>query len=62
MDGDHLKQMVFAERTRHSAKPNVVRERIVAMLGDRPRIELFAREKSAGWDVWGNEVESDIRL
>ena len=29
-------------------------------MGDVPRIELFARQKSAGWDVWGNEVESDI--
>jgi N6-adenosine-specific RNA methylase IME4 len=25
-------------------------------------IELFAREKTDGWDVWGNEVESDIEL
>ena len=28
--------------------------------GDLPRIELFARQKTEGWDVWGNEVESDI--
>jgi N6-adenosine-specific RNA methylase IME4 len=27
-----------------------------------PYIELFAREKHSGWDVWGNEVESDILL
>ncbi len=26
------------------------------------RIELFARQKTDGWDVWGNEVESDIDL
>jgi len=25
-------------------------------LGDRSRIELFARQKTEGWDVWGNEV------
>ena len=25
-----------------------------------PRIELFARRKSPGWAVWGNELESDI--
>lgn len=40
----------------HSKKPNEVRERIVALLGDIPRIELFARNKTEGWDVWGNEV------
>ena len=41
---------------RHSKKPDVVRERIVQLCGDLPRIELFAREKTDGWDVWGNEV------
>jgi len=46
----------------HSRKPDEVRERIVTLLGDLPRIELFAREKTDGWDVWGNEVESDIEL
>lgn len=32
------------------------------LMGELPRIELFAREKTEGWDVWGNEVESDIYL
>ena len=41
---------------RHSKKPDVVRERIVALFGDRPRIELFARQHADGWDCWGNEV------
>jgi len=43
----------------HSKKPNQVRERIVQLIGDLPRIELFARQKTEGWDVWGNEVASD---
>lgn len=41
---------------RHSKKPDDARERIVALLGDVPRIELFARERAKGWDSWGNEV------
>ena len=41
---------------RHSAKPTEVRERIVNLMGDVPRIELFARERVDGWDAWGNEV------
>lgn len=45
---------------RHSEKPDTARQRIVKLLGDVPRIELFAREKAPGWDVWGNEVQSDI--
>ena len=40
----------------HSEKPNVVRERIVQLVGDLPRIELFARKPAQGWDCWGNEV------
>lgn len=29
-------------------------------MGDLPRIELFARQSSVGWDVWGNEVENSF--
>ena len=51
-----IKQLVQAERTKHSKKPNEIRNRIVDLLGNRSRIELFARQKTEGWDVWGNEV------
>lgn len=47
---------------RHSEKPDEARKRILDLCGDLPRIELFCREKSPGWDVWGNEVDSDIEL
>lgn len=47
---------------KHSQKPSKVRESIVRLVGDLPRIELFARTKTYGWDVWGNEVKSDIDL
>ena len=53
---------IIASRTKHSEKPEIVRDRIVELFGDIPRIELFARQKTEGWDVWGNEVESDINL
>ena len=32
----------------------------VALMGDLPRVELFARQSPPGWEVWGNEVESTI--
>lgn len=41
---------------RHSKKPDFFRDLIVSIYGDIPRIELFARQKTEGWDVWGNEV------
>lgn len=58
----NVRQVLFAERTRHSAKPYQVRDRIVKLMGDLPRIELFARDHHRDWQVWGNEVESDIKL
>ncbi|MCH5203105.1 MAG: DNA methyltransferase [Oscillospiraceae bacterium] len=40
----------------HSQKPDKVRERIVELMGDIPRIELFARKKVDGWDCWGDQI------
>jgi len=42
---------------KHSKKPNEVREKIVQLVGDLPRIELFAREKIDGWTCLGNEID-----
>lgn len=49
-------QVVLDKIREHSRKPDCVRDRIVELCGDLPRIELFARQKTPGWDVWGNEV------
>ena len=57
-----VRQLVEATRGEHSEKPGEVRSRIVQLMGELSRIELFAREKTDGWDVWGDEVESDIVL
>lgn len=50
-------QHVTAPRMEHSAKPPVIRELLSRLLGDVPRIELFARQSSHGFDVWGNQCE-----
>lgn len=55
----NIKQLVEAERTHHSAKPHEVRNRIVSLMGDIPRIELFARERVEGWDAWGNQIADE---
>ncbi len=57
-----VRQLVEAPRREHSRKPDDVRERIVDLLGDIPRVELFARQKAPGWDVWGNALPNDIEL
>jgi len=58
----NIRQLIEAKRRDHSKKPEEARSRIVELLGNIPRLEMFARESSEGWDVWGNEVESDIEL
>ena len=55
-----ISSVIIAPREEHSKKPDIVREKIVELFGDLPRIELFARQPTPGWDVWGNEVDSDI--
>ncbi len=51
-----VSSVIIAPRREHSRKPDEARERIVELFGDLPRIELFARQQTPGWDVWGNEV------
>ncbi len=49
--------LVISKRREHSRKPDEVRERIVQLLGNLPRIELFARQRFQGWDAWGDEAD-----
>jgi len=51
-----------APRTTHSAKPDRFYE-IVERVSPGPYLELFARRRRYGWDVWGDEAppESEAR-
>jgi len=55
-------QFIISPLRGHSQKPDEAREKIVELIGDLPRVELFARAKTDGWDVWGNEVICDIEI
>lgn len=55
-------QIILSHIQEHSRKPAETRDRIVQLMGDLPRIELFARESVPGWDVWGNEAPGSISL
>jgi len=50
-----VRKLIVDYRREHSRKPHCVQDRIVELLGDIPRIELFGREERAGWDIFGNE-------
>jgi len=66
----NVHSLIEASIAAHSKKPTEARLRIVQLMGNLPRIELFARKEDLlfdaegfdGWDVWGNEVESNIDL
>jgi len=57
-----VRNLCVSEIREHSRKPDKVRMDIVKLCGDLPRVELFCRYPEAGWDVWGNEVESNVYL
>ena len=57
-----VKNLVVSPLREHSRKPDEIRDEIVRLVGNLPRVELFARQKSEGWDVFGNEVEESINL
>lgn len=55
-------QHFTAPRMEHSAKPPIVRDMLVRLLGDVSRCELFSRDKVPGWDMWGNQCDCDFEL
>lgn len=57
-----VSQICDARIMEYSRKPAEIRERIVELCGELPRIELFARDKVKGWDSLGDEIDGkDIR-
>ena len=59
---NNVESLVFSERTKHSKKPDEVRERITDLFGDVSRLEMFARTSASGWDVFGNEAPNSIEI
>ena len=51
-----MSSCIISERREHSRKPDEARKRIEQLVGNVPKIELFARQTAEGWDCWGNEV------
>ena len=57
-----VEQVLISPIGKHSQKPPEIRDRIVELFGDLPRIELFARQRVPGWDSLGNDLDGmDIR-
>lgn len=54
--------VVYAPLSVHSRKPKVIRDKIIQLVGDLPKVELFARQNADGWDAWGNQVQESVNL
>ena len=52
-----VRRLVIEPRREHSRKPDEVADRIVNLMGDVPRIELFGRQSRRGWTTWGDEAD-----
>jgi len=52
----NIRQFLSKLRTKHSEKPQEIRERIEEMFPTQDKIELFARVSHEGWDSWGDEL------
>lgn len=50
------------DRTKHSAKPEEIRARVVEPMSPGPRLEMFGRKVVPGWTVWGNQIAPDDTL
>ena len=54
---------VFKEQVkRHSQKPEIAYQIIERLYPEAKKLELFARNKRNGWDIWGNELKNDIKI
>jgi len=51
-----VRNLTISPLREHSRKPDEIRDAIIQLVGDLPRIELFARQRTPGWDVWGDEA------
>ena len=59
---NYVSSTIIAPREAHSKKPDIVRDKIVELFGDLPRVELFARQNYEGWDAIGNQLNGiDLR-
>jgi len=50
-------EVIYEPIREHSRKPDCVRDRIIKLCGDLPRLEMFSRTVTPGWDIWGNQSD-----
>jgi len=56
-----IQSVFMSTPKKHSQKPDIFRKYILELVGDLPRIELFARTRVHGWDTWGNDEKLEAQ-
>lgn len=56
------RQFLSEKRTIHSKKPDEIRNRIHRMFPTQKKLEMFARQASQDFDVFGNQVAETILI
>lgn len=56
---DSVSSVIIEPKRGHSQKPIITRDKIVELVGDVKRIELFARDTSDGWDIIEGDDNAD---
>jgi len=57
-----IQSLIYSPVREHSRKPDEQYAKIEKLYPGKRYLELFARRKRAGWDSWGNEIESDLEI
>jgi N6-adenosine-specific RNA methylase IME4 len=52
-----VRQLILESRREHSRKPDRIYDHIERLVGDVPKIELFAHQRRPNWSAWGDEVD-----
>jgi N6-adenosine-specific RNA methylase IME4 len=59
--GSNQANIIHYKVRQHSSKPPQFYT-IIESLGLQPKVELFARTRRQGWDVWGNQVPNHTQM
>ncbi len=57
-----IRAVIEASVSVHSKKPEIFKDQIVKLVGDIPRLEMFARQSTDGWDLFGDEAPNSISI
>ena len=57
-----ISSVIRERRSGHSKKPVYVRDMIARWYPNADKLEMFARDAGENWDIWGDQVESTIRI